>query len=246
MTNIQISQDDLSRAAIANKTNPYADVLPLHLKMGYPEVKYAGLFLQKNEFMLYAARVSTYTEKEKFMGYKGNSVGTSVRLAKGLYVRTGGSRGKAVREKVREFTEGDLVITNKRIVFIAPENGFSFKPESITACEPIAIDALILQCGNRTKKIYVKRKELLFYIIACSQASIRCALSGYDLYSENEQLKQSVTEEQIQEYKYTKELAEKIPVPQISENNTLLSNNILTSIIIIGLLFILFLFTLPK
>lgn len=216
---VKLSENNIKEIAIANKTNPYTDVLPFHLNMGYPLVKYTGLLLRPHEFMLYATPAQVYKEKEKFMGYTGNSSGVSFRLAKGVWLRTGGSRGRPVREKVREFTKGDLIITNERIVFLAPANGFEIKIKKLLSCQPIATDALVLQAGNVTKNIYIERTEVLRYVYACTNASMSSAIKGYDLYEENENLKKAVTPEMEEEYEKAKAQVAKIHVPDLSKQS---------------------------
>ena len=214
---VKLSENNIKEIAIANKTNPYTDVLPFHLNMGYPLVKYTGLLLRPHEFMVSSFFPAPFYRPHPRMRFSRFSI--TFRLAKGVWLRTGGSRGRPVREKVREFTKGDLIITNERIVFLAPANGFEIKIKKLLSCQPIATDALVLQAGNVTKNIYIERTEVLRYVYACTNASMSSAIKGYDLYEENENLKKAVTPEMEEEYEKAKAQVAKIHVPDLSKQS---------------------------
>ena len=78
------------------------------------EIRPSKALLQPGE-KAYAAAQGVLKEM-KTLGYSGTSSGVSVRVAKGLTVRTGGMRGGAVKDFV-EVSSGELVITDKRVIF---------------------------------------------------------------------------------------------------------------------------------
>ena len=121
------SNESVEQAIKANKYNPYADVLPFALNICYPRINYQGLILQNEEFIIYVAPVELFADKEKIVNYVGRSSGFSFRIAKGVSYRVGGGKGTPVRQNVRDFTSGDLVITNHRVIFIAQKNGFELR-----------------------------------------------------------------------------------------------------------------------
>lgn len=71
----------------------------------------------------YAAVLAELMEVQT-VGYSGNTTGLSVRIAKGVTVRTGGIRGKAVKGMVSA-ASGELVITDSRVVFSGDRKSFA-------------------------------------------------------------------------------------------------------------------------
>lgn len=90
-----------------------------------PEVVGTPLILKNGEVCHYCGRARRLITKEKTVGYAGGTAGVSVRVAKGVTLRTGGIRAHAVKQNVQEGFSGVLYFTNKRIVFQADQNGFS-------------------------------------------------------------------------------------------------------------------------
>ncbi len=178
-----IDKDTLYRLANANYSNPYADVVPFALGVGYPIVRYNGFMLQNQEIILYVAPASVYNDKEKVVGYTGSSAGVNVRVAKGVSVRTGGSGSKAIRNNVREYTNGDLIITNKRVVFTASKNSFEMKINKITATKLLTKESFILQAGNTSKNLYLN-EALNFYVCAMINHATDSFTQGIDMYVE--------------------------------------------------------------
>jgi hypothetical protein len=71
----------------------------------------------------YAAVLAELMEVQT-VGYSGNTAGLSVRIAKGVTVRTGGIRGKAVKDMVSA-ASGELVITDTRVLFAGDRKSFA-------------------------------------------------------------------------------------------------------------------------
>lgn len=217
---VSLSRHDLKEIAIANKTSIYSDVLPFHLNMGFPIVNYNALLLRADEFMLYATPAYTWKDKERVVGYEGGSHGASIRIFRGFWLHRSARRGVPIRKNIREFTKGDLIITNQRIVFLAQTGAFELKVEKISSCQPIAKDAIMFQYGNITKNVYLERTEVLKYVYSCANASINSALKGYDLYTENENWKNSMSSEKEHVYERFKRKVDRIHVPKSSLNNS--------------------------
>lgn len=216
---VKLSRHDMKEIAVANKLSIYSDVLPYHLRIGFPIVNYNNIILRPDEFILYATPAYTWKEKERVVGYEGGAYGASVRIFRGFWLHRSARRGVPIRKNIREFTKGDLIITNQRIVFLAPTNAFELNVEKISSCQPIAKDALVFQYGNTTKNIYVEKTELLKYVYGCANASISSALKGYDLYEENENWQKSMNAEKEQVYEKAKRKIDRIYVPRSSWNN---------------------------
>lgn len=192
MDNINLDYQMKERVYLANKNNPYCDVLPFELKMSFPKVNYTGFFSQKNEAIIYVVPAYSYVEKEKTMGYTGKSAGVSMRVAKGLTVRTGGSGGSVVRQNVREEFAGDYIITNKRIIFVAEKAGFEYKLDKVTAVKLTSRESFYIQSGKTIKNIRVDSSGLA-YAYSLTQTAVDNFINDVDLYKD---LQISFNEEQ--------------------------------------------------
>ena len=109
-----------------------------------PNIRYDNIFLQK----------------EQITGYTGGNAGVSIRVAKGVSVRTGSSRGRAVRQNVIKFNDGDYVVTNRRAVFVSRNDGFEYNLKKISVAKKIASDAFIISQGGKQKNICVDESQL--------------------------------------------------------------------------------------
>lgn len=69
-------------------------------------------------------------QEVKTVGYSAATKGMSVRVAKGLTLRTGGMRGKAVKGMVG-VSKGELVITNQRVIFVGDHKSFAIKLDDL-------------------------------------------------------------------------------------------------------------------
>jgi hypothetical protein len=63
-------------------------------------------------------------QETKTVGYSAGSTGMSVRVAKGVTLRTSGTRGKAIKGMV-SVSSGELVITDKRVIFAGDKKSFA-------------------------------------------------------------------------------------------------------------------------
>lgn len=147
--------EKLLKIAKANRVNPYVDVTPFVLDYGFPFVDYNGFFCSDGEIIVYACPANVFKDKEQVVGYRGRSTGASVRVAKGLYMRSGRSGSSAVRAEVRKYYNGDLIVTNKRVVFIGKDESFECPIEKITATKLLTKSSFILQYGRTSKNISV-------------------------------------------------------------------------------------------
>lgn len=107
-----------------------------------------SIILSPGEICHYQTHASVVTIKEQVVGYTSGSSGVSVRLAKGLTVHSGSSRGRPIREDVEKEFPGIFSVTNKRIIMTG-EKGFEYSLNKLTAIEPWHIyDGLLLQFGR--------------------------------------------------------------------------------------------------
>lgn len=142
--------------------NPYVDMTPFLAEEGIPIVNYSGVLLKPAEVLVYAVPAQSFTEKEHVVSYAGRSAGVSVRVAKGLYLRQGASRGKPIRQDVRKFFPGDYVITTQRLLFLGAQKSFECPIEKVTAVRPIANNAFAIIAGNKNFPVVVSRDHIKY------------------------------------------------------------------------------------
>lgn len=92
------------------------------------EVKPSRALLKTGE-KAYGA-VNASLQELKTVGYSAGSKGISVRVAKGVTLRSGGMRGKAEKGVVQVAT-GELVITNERVIFAGDMKSFAIPLDSL-------------------------------------------------------------------------------------------------------------------
>ena len=91
--------------------------------------------LKTGEVCYYQHEATAYHEKNVVTGRKSSGAGVSFRVAKGVYVRTGGGDSQVIRENVGEYFDGMLYITNFRIVLLTPKYGFDIPFSKIAQIE---------------------------------------------------------------------------------------------------------------
>lgn len=98
-----------------------------------------------------------YITKTKAVGRTGSGGGVSVRVAKGVSLRTGGGASQTVYNDVTDSFVGQVILTNRRIVFLSKQNGFDCKLDAISAITPEG-DRLMIQAGAKTYRLTVERQ----------------------------------------------------------------------------------------
>jgi len=108
--------------------------------------------LQKSEKVVWVFQDVNYYEEKTRTRYVGGSQGVSIRIAKGLYYRTGAFKGERVQtsETVHADT-GLLGVTNKHIYFAGPSKRFRIAYNKIVAFEPFS-DGIGVQRDAQTAK----------------------------------------------------------------------------------------------
>ncbi|CAK7055700.1 hypothetical protein [Tissierella sp.] len=106
-----------------------------------------SLILSSREKCHYQGKGIRLITSRRVTRYEGNSSGASLRVAKGLTVRTGSSRGVPIREDVTDKYQGEIAITNKRIVFLG-DKGFEFSYGEMTALDYYS-DAIAFQVNSK-------------------------------------------------------------------------------------------------
>jgi hypothetical protein len=97
-----------------------------------PSVRVPTLILQKAEEAHWAEPASLIEERVVGRRYVGGSHGVSFRIAKGISYRVGASRGQLIVDKANvPVSSGDLILTNKRIVFRGDKKSFNYRLDKL-------------------------------------------------------------------------------------------------------------------
>lgn len=111
-----------------------------------------SVLLQKGEDVIWGFGGVDFNEARKRTHYVGGSVGVSVRVAKGVYLRTAAFRGHPVQKtEMVHVDTGELVITNKHIFFQGGAGVVKMAVKKLAAVEPYA-DAIGFQLDTATAK----------------------------------------------------------------------------------------------
>lgn len=107
---------------------------------------------QKNETLVWLFQDVSYYERRTVTRYVGRSHGASVRVAKGLYVRSGAFQGHPVKtDQVVQVDTGMVAITTNHIYFAGLAKSFRVNYNKIVSFEPF-VDALGIQRDAQTAK----------------------------------------------------------------------------------------------
>lgn len=123
--------------------------------LSLPDISPSGLIMRNGEVCHYQGNAWIVKTKNIVTGYSGGRVGASVRVAKGLTLHTGSSKGAPIRQNVSDYTPGMLYITNQRVVFLCEKNAFD-KPYSAISAVNISGNTLLIQFGNTSRSIEIK------------------------------------------------------------------------------------------
>lgn len=126
---------------------------------GLIELHETPLTLEEGEVAHYYAPAIRYVTKTRVVGHTGGGAGVSVRVAKGVSVRTGGGSSRAVRGDVTDTFVGDIVLSNRRLVFVHAQGGFECRLNGISLIQPDS-DGVLIQAGSKTFQIAVARQDL--------------------------------------------------------------------------------------
>lgn len=178
-----VSIETKEKIKLINDANPYIDITPYELGLGYPFVNYEGLVLKPNEAMIFAVEANSVSEKQEIVGYEGSISGREYQYSEHRSSIRGKTRSKAIRGRVKYVYDGELIITNKRIVFIGNEDSFQFDIEDISSYKIMSDDSFIIQSGDMFRKITLD-KELFEYTTDFIRQAINANEDGIDIYQD--------------------------------------------------------------
>lgn len=125
----------------------------------------SNLVLADGETCHYCGPATFVKTKNVVVGYSSGHAGASIRVAKGMSIRTGGSKGAPIRGDVQERTNGVLSITNRRVVFSANKGAFDKKLASLSAVTPYS-NGIAFQFGETQYPLETKEPEYVYQILA--------------------------------------------------------------------------------
>ena len=117
------------------------------------------LFLSSGEVAVYYSVATRQETKHRVVGRTGGYSGGTVRIAKGFSIHTGSSSSRPVYGDVSTHYDGELVLTNKRLVFLSNQKGFEVPYTAITAATSYS-DGLSIQSRSHTYTLLLPKADL--------------------------------------------------------------------------------------
>lgn len=162
-------------------------------------VNHPTISLKTGEICYFEKPAKSYHQKNAVVGRKSSSAGVSFRVAKGVTFRTGGGGSEYVREVVAEKFDGNLYITNQRIIMLAPKHGFDIPLAKITQlC--IHDDGIAVYTGAKCYFALTEHIEM----ISCIYGLIRKVMSEQETIvakPEKREIQHKSVTDNIREYK---------------------------------------------
>ena len=137
-----------------------------------PKIEHCSLVLKEGEFA--CSEVQTYLSetKNKVVGSTSSGGGISVRIAKGVYARSGSGGSRKIYKDVTEKFFGSFIITNQRIVFLNSQKGFEIPYKDLTGLFSNGKD-LIIQSKNKSYTICVNEPVVFEELIRAVTKTFR-------------------------------------------------------------------------
>lgn len=133
-------------------------------KISLPIV-HTSMYLEYDEVAVYHSVATRQEMKKKVVGRTGGYWGGTIRVTKRFSIHTGSSSGTPVYEEVPVSYEGDLIITNKRLVFWSAQKGFSFLHHEVCNATPNASGFWFIT-GKGIYTLSVPKAELALNVLS--------------------------------------------------------------------------------
>jgi hypothetical protein len=150
-----LTKDDLDQGGAYTRVAKAAvirDILEGTLPQRMSVVGDLPFNFQKGESIVWVFPHVTYYEQRIRTQYKGGYQGVSIRVAKGLYYRTGGFRGQPVKTaEMVNMGIGLLGVTDRHIYFAGPTKAFRVRYDKIVSFTPYS-DGIGIQRDAQTAK----------------------------------------------------------------------------------------------
>ncbi|WP_313583976.1 hypothetical protein [Lacrimispora sp.] len=129
-----------------------------------PRLDTSSLILKEGEFSSFECDTYTSTVKNKLVGSTGSGGGVSVKVVKGLYLRSGTFGSRRIYKDVVEKYHGKFIVTNKRLVFLNSDKGFEIPYPKLTSVYSSG-DTLNIQSQNKSFGVYLSSPEIIEELI---------------------------------------------------------------------------------
>lgn len=152
-------------AVITQRTNEQRQYL-LDMVANYSvnTISNPSILLKKDELAYFEQLATLLITQNKAIGSTGRSSGTSVRIAKGVYVRSGGSGSRKIYKDVTSRYMGQLSITNQRITFMQAQKAFEIPLDKLTNIAATQ-NNLILQQANKSYTLELQNADIIEQLI---------------------------------------------------------------------------------
>lgn len=131
----------------------------LEARIELPVIDDTSVFLGNGEVAVYYCAATRRETKTRMVGRTGGYSGGTVRIAKGLSIHTGSSSSHPIYDDVDTHYDGELVLTNRRVIFISDQKGFEVAYSSITAGSYHS-DGITIQKGSHTYSLLLPKANL--------------------------------------------------------------------------------------
>ena len=123
--------------------------------------------LMKSEVLLWVFGDVGYGEQITHREYRGSSMGMSIRVAKGVYVRPSSFRGRTVETTSMEHTDDGLFgITTKHIYFRGQSKAFRVRLDKIVSLDPYQDGLGIMRDTARAKpEVFYMGETLVWFAV---------------------------------------------------------------------------------
>ena len=123
-----------------------------------------SIMLKKNELAYFEQTATLLITQNKMIGSTGRSSGSSIRIAKGVYLRSGGSGSRRIYKDVTTQYPGLLSITNQRISFMHTQKAFEIPLEKLTNTSSTC-NTLVLQQSNKSYVLDLSNADIIEQLI---------------------------------------------------------------------------------
>lgn len=119
-----------------------------------PIIQVQGLGLQKKENVHWLEPAELLEEQVVSREIRGQTSAVSVRIARGMTYRVGASRGRVVEKKgIVSVSSGDLVLTNKRVLFRGNKKGFSTRLDKLLDAEIVGDTVRFMDSSGKPRVV---------------------------------------------------------------------------------------------
>lgn len=172
----KVNQEKEARALAQAQANLEANLKRVNSMSVLPVMVPDTVVLRPGEVCHYQAAANVMQIKNEVIGHTSGSAGVSVRVAKGLTLHSGSSRGHAIRQDVSHLYPGLFTITNQRFIMTG-EKGFNHPISKLTAITPFnGFEGITLQFGRSLYTILMEEPywipKILQLMKECSAAEV--------------------------------------------------------------------------